>query len=53
MVVKIKNNVVFLTIEFTREEKCAVYSKAFVAGIPLETNPFNRTVGFKLLSIIV
>lgn len=53
MVVKIKNSVVFITIECTWEEKCAVYSKAFVPGISAETNPFNRTVRFKLLSIIV
>lgn len=53
MVVKIKNSVVFITTECVWEEKRAVYSKAFVPGIPLETNPFNRAVRLKLLSIIV
>lgn len=51
--VKIINSMFFIIIKHTWEDKCAVYSKAFVMEIPLETNPLNRKVTFKLLLIIV
>lgn len=50
---KNKDSVVFIAIERTWKEKCAVSWKGFVPGIQLETNLFNRIVKFKLLSIIV
>lgn len=51
--IKIINSMFFITIKHTWEDKCAVYSKAFITEIPLETNPFNRKITLKLLLIIV
>lgn len=51
--VKTINSMLFITIKHTWAEKHAIYSKAFVMEIPLETNPFRRKVTFKLHLIIV
>lgn len=51
--IKIINSMFFTTLKHSWAEKHAIYSKAFVMEMPLETSPFRRKVTFKLHLIIV